>query len=83
MERKKFQPTQWKLNGFCPECNKSYPVQRSSNIREIQRYKTYYDRMLQQEKPVVKCSDCGAFFDLFIIKADLNLPEQPLVSTRK
>jgi ssDNA-binding Zn-finger/Zn-ribbon topoisomerase 1 len=82
MERKKYQHTQWKLNGYCPECNKSYPVIKSPNIKEIQQSKTYYDRMLQLDKPVAKCQDCGAFFDLFIIKADLNLPEQS-VSTRK
>jgi hypothetical protein len=59
----------WKLSAWCPECCKALAVLNSSDITQVMKRKDYLERMLQDDRPVSKCKDCGAYHDSFVIKA--------------
>ena len=68
----------WKLNGYCPECNRSYVVMESEKINTIAKYHEYYSKMINNNRPTLQCKECGAHFESVIIKAVYTRPEKRL-----
>lgn len=66
----------WKLNGYCPECNRSYVLIESDKIKTITSQHDYYSKMFKDNRPILKCKECGAYFESFIVKAVYTLPEK-------
>lgn len=64
--------THYELTGYCPECSKSQNVLTSQILNELQYQKNYYEKMLKDNRPVLKCPDCGAFYESLQVKPILN-----------
>lgn len=65
----------WKLNAYCPECNRSYSVMESEKITTIIKYHAYYTKMVNDDRPTLLCKECGAHFESFIVKAVYTKPK--------
>lgn len=58
----------WVLYGVCEECQQLFSLYSSKNLHDVQNNKTYFELMVQQGQPVVKCCNCGPFFESFVIR---------------
>ena len=58
----------WTLRGYCPECRSQYTLEESVEVSDFVRRKTYYEKMLQDNRPVAQCPECASFFESFEIK---------------
>lgn len=65
----------WKMNGYCPECYRSYVVMEAEKINAIMQQYQYYTKMVKDNRPVVKCNECGAYYEFFVVKPVYTRPE--------
>jgi len=56
----------WKLSGHCPECDKSYCVLESEKIKTVEHFHAYYSKMEKDDRPTLKCKECGAHLESFL-----------------